>query len=472
MEVIMRQRYILSFLLFFTGFSMRAVEVNRADYAMQQIKNECAQWERIDLNALSFPINFQFGTAESDFQTAGPYYLDENGFKQEAISNWTDWVRKKNIKLGDVLKRWEPQIWQKDYNLIAQSGLDAHRIEASWSKIEPKKGQFNSSYMKSLKERVFYLQAQGLEVWMSLSHFVWPEWFDKKGAFEKAENIQDFVDFAQYVYKEIPSIKFWITFNEPLVIPMDAYWGLWYNKLAPGKRQITTKLAATVFKNILDAHIEVYHALKAIDSSRNIGVIDVVAPSSSEKQNIALYGLMSALGWNTLNDIELNYFKTGTFYWPTAIGSVSGFNSKAIGALDFFGINYYSLTPVGLTTPSGDILDEKGQLIYPFGLFEAIKKCSELKVPLYISENGVADAKGVLRDRYIRQHLFMVSKAIELGYDVRGYFYWTFMDTFGWNNYNRKYGLYAVNFDTQERTLRESARNYINFLQARAALKK
>ncbi len=311
MEVIMSNRFFsISLALFLPALTyLDAVKVSDSSFD-RSVKKQLNDWKSIQLDQLYFPDHFQFGSAESDYQTAGPYFLDEQGVKQEAISNWTSWVEKRKLELGDILKRWEPSVWQQDYDLIAQSGLNAYRLEAPWSKIEPEKGIFNTHYLSQLKNRISYLQSKGVQVWLCLSHFVWPEWFEAKGAFEEPKNIQDFVEFAKYVYQEIPEVSHWITFNEPLVIPMDGYWGLWYNKLAPGKRHITTKVAATVFKNILDAHVAAYHALKQIDSSRNIGLIDVFAPSSKEKQNIALYGLINAFGWNDFNTIEIDYFST------------------------------------------------------------------------------------------------------------------------------------------------------------------
>lgn len=435
-------------------------------------KRYCDDWQKENfLSTLYFPRSFIFGVAESDFQVAGPNYIDSSGIEHKAISNWWPaWLEKKKIDIGNILQRWIPDVWRRDYALVSNSGFNAMRIEAPWSKIEPEKGKFNVDYINNdLKARVEYLQDLGLEVWISLSHFVWPKWFDDKGAFEKAENIQDFVDFARRVYVELPNVKFWITFNEPLSLVTDAYWGLWYNKLAPGKKQYSTKLAASVLKNILDAHVATYHALKSNDPKRQIGIIDHFIASSIEKQGSALYYLLQASGWGALNDVELNYFKTGQFSWSTILGAVKARNDKAIGALDFIGINYYSLEPVR-NVSQDDVLDEKGNLIYPQGLINVIKKCSSLGKPIYITENGVGDAKDVLRNRYIKQHLCVVSEAIKKGYDVRGYFYWTFMDTLSWNGYTRRYGLYAVDFANQTRTLRAGAQDFIAFLQKRKSL--
>ncbi len=92
--------------------------------------------------------------------------------------------------------------------------------------------------------------------------------------------------------------------------------------------------------------------------------------------------------------------------------------------------------------------------IYPEGLYRSIERISELGVPIFITENGIADAQDDRRATFIERYLYAVSRALEEDYDVRGYFYWTLMDNFEWSEgYDMKFGLYEVNFATQERKL-------------------
>ena len=91
-------------------------------------------------------------------------------------------------------------------------------------------------------------------------------------------------------------------------------------------------------------------------------------------------------------------------------------------------------------------------------IYDGIVDMADLGVPMYITENGLADAKDVNRAQFIKDYLRMVHKAIQEGYDVRGYYFWTLMDNFEWNDgYDMKFGLYKVDFETQERTLRTGA---------------
>jgi len=176
------------------------------------------------------------------------------------------------------------------------------------------------------------------------------------------------------------------------------------------------------------------------------------------------------------NEVILNLFKTGTyrFYMPTMVD----YTSKIEGAeksLDFIGLNYYSHYAFNFT---GDIDESLEALpfpeeimtdmdygIYPEGLYRAIKRISQLGVPIIITENGLADAKDDRRADFIDKYLFAVSKAIEDGYDVRGYYHWSLLDNFEWNlGYGERFGLYHVNFETQERTLKNGTKKYIEII--------
>jgi beta-glucosidase len=98
---------------------------------------------------------------------------------------------------------------------------------------------------------------------------------------------------------------------------------------------------------------------------------------------------------------------------------------------------------------------------YPEGLYRAIQRVSKLGVPIYITENGIADAKDDRRAQFISQYLYTVSKAIADGYDIKGYYYWSLMDNFEWSlGYDMKFGLYSVDMTTQVRTLKEGAKRY------------
>ena len=81
--------------------------------------------------------------------------------------------------------------------------------------------------------------------------------------------------------------------------------------------------------------------------------------------------------------------------------------------------------------------------------------------PIYITENGLADAKDEKRTKFIKEHLFWTQKAIQEGVDVRGYFHWSLLDNFEWDKgFWPRFGLVEMDYRTLQRKIRPSAREY------------
>jgi len=136
-------------------------------------------------------------------------------------------------------------------------------------------------------------------------------------------------------------------------------------------------------------------------------------------------------------------------------------------------VNYYmrflwKLRPFG--KPRLDIIEnappekltDMGWEIYPEGLYRVLKLVSSYtSKPIYITENGIADDSDKKRAKFIEDHLLILNKAIAEGMNIRGYFYWSLIDNFEWaHGFEKRFGLYHVDYATQERTLREGSRKY------------
>ncbi|HMQ02237.1 MAG TPA: family 1 glycosylhydrolase, partial [Candidatus Doudnabacteria bacterium] len=133
--------------------------------------------------------------------------------------------------------------------------------------------------------------------------------------------------------------------------------------------------------------------------------------------------------------------------------------------LDFIGLNYYfyhsltlgfaGLQQKNLDGPKSDM----GWRTFPEGIYHLIMELHRrYNKPIYITENGIANARDDMRQDFIREHLEWCDKAIEEGADVKGYFYWSLIDNYEWaDGYDRKFGLIEINYETQERTIRPSA---------------
>ena len=161
----------------------------------------------------------------------------------------------------------------------------------------------------------------------------------------------------------------------------------------------------------------------------------------------------------------LTFCGTGRFITPFLRRHLYKVSAEQL--FDFIALNYYSRVlikmqwsikePFVSTCYGDEIMTDMPYALYPEGLYYAIETISKFKVPIYITENGIADAHDKAREIFLHRYLYALGKAIKDGYDVRGYYYWTLMDNFEWDQgYKMKFGLYKVDFNTQIRTLRPS----------------
>jgi beta-glucosidase len=141
--------------------------------------------------------------------------------------------------------------------------------------------------------------------------------------------------------------------------------------------------------------------------------------------------------------------------------------------LDFLGVNYYTRNVSGTGAPldpvqSGREVTDMGWEVFPAGLTELLERLhADYRLPpVYIMENGAAYADRLVegrvadvdRVRYLRSHIAAMADALESGVDVRGYFVWSLLDNFEWaDGYSKRFGLIHVDYETERRTLKDSA---------------
>ena len=307
-----------------------------------------------------------------------------------------------------------------------------------------------------------------------MHHFSHPIWFDKIGAFEKKENISYLVSFSERVFdKYSDRVKYWCTINEPGVVAVQGY----FTGMFPPGEQNSSK-TAHVFKNLLESHVQIYHALKShINGSKvKIGIVKNINQFEPWRR----YHLFDWLFTIALNHIfnwsTINFLKTGKLKFRIpGLMWLTHKNLEAKNSLDFFGLNYYSHNHIKfnlfkkdyseLKYHSKDIMTDMPYTIYAEGIYRAIELVSCLKVPILITENGVADKDDNIRSEYITKYLYAVSKAIDDGYNVVGYYYWSLMDNFEWAfGYDMRFGLYHVDFNNQKRTLKKGSEKFVDIV--------
>ena len=422
-------------------------------------------WNKIDTQNIHFPNSFAWGTATAAHQVEG----------NNTNNNWYDWEHQLDennqprIHNGDksILAADHWNRYPDDIKLMKDLGVNHYRFSIEWSKIEPQNGDYNVESIQHYRDLCDSLIKNNITPVVTLHHFTHPTWFEKLGAFEKKENIDHFIEYSEYAFNNLKDlVPIWCTINEPSVFVSQGYFN---GIFPPGKKNPV--LAATVLENLLFAHTKTYKHLKSLNGGNKaqIGLVKNIFQFDPLRRWHILDWAFSKVLNNVFTHSTLDYFKKGysTFSLPGMVKKHME-NNDAVGAMDFIGLNYYSRMHVkgqaNLTEPfvfekrAKDIQTDMDYALYPEGFYEALHTISTLKKPIYVTENGVADQGNNIREIFIKRYLYALNKGLQDGLDIRGYFYWTLMDNFEWSEgYKMKFGLYEVNFETQERTLRESS---------------
>jgi len=359
---------------------------------------------------LKFPENFYWGTATSAYQVEG------------GIKN--DWS-KAGLSAGIACDHYHK--FEEDFNLAKTINNNAHRFSIEWARIEPEQGKFDQKEIEHYKEVILALKQRNMEPFITLYHWTLPIWFIKKGGWLNEDAPKYFERFVEKIISEYKDlVKFWITLNEPNVYTSHCYLqGNWppfeknYNK------------SQRVLNQLVEAHKLAYKKIHEISSDAMVGIA---------KNNIWYHGIIK---------LVLNY------KWN------QWFLDKIRDYQDFIGLNFYfSHSLLGFIFKSKEIND-LGWKIMPEGIYHVLEDLKRYRKPIYITENGLADAKDEKRERFIIEHLKWVYKAIKDGIDVRGYFHWSLFDNFEWDKgFEPRFGLIKIDYKTLQRIPRPSSKVY------------
>lgn len=417
-------------------------------------------WSHIDISRISFPSFFKLGV------TNFAYEIEGNS------TNTTCHVYA-NKQAGIACDHWNR--YQEDIELMNDCGITSCCFSLEWAKIEPAPGVFDLEVLQHYFDECSESIRNGIQPIINLKDFRDPVWFIDMGGFEKQENIAYFEQYCMKVFEVLQGqVQKFITFWTPESYAMLAYWN---KSLYPFKHNLQT--AMKVLRNQLDAHVRVYQAIKKIDPKTNIGIVKHIVqiePSSSW-----LDRLRCSIANKITNTSFYNFFTKGSFdisipllpgKWGGAV--VHYKNPKAPQSIDFIGVNYHSHTKMknGKLIPFEN--DPKTELdnftVYPEGLYYAIQDISDklakqLSIPIIVTFSGIATIDDELRKQHNERSLYAVSKAIKDGYNVIAYHYYSLLDGFAWGGYEKHFGLFLVNRDTMERTLKSGAQRFIEIAQ-------
>lgn len=398
----------------------------------------------------TFPAGFLWGSATAAYQVEG-------GIQ----NNWSA----AGLDAGLAVDHYRR--YTEDFAAAEQMGQSMYRMSVEWARIEPQPGVFDQAALEHYHEMLVDLNQRGIQPMVTLFHFTLPVWFAEKGGFTEADNRSYYTRFVRKVVQELgDQVYFWNTVNEPLVYAFKSYdEGSW----PPFEKD--RNQALQVIKQLMLGHAEAYRIiheedpLAAVGFAKNITLLQPYWPLNPLDQimtNAQSYIFNEAF-WEAIYQGQVNLSAPGLK--PVIIA----YNSDLHHALDFIGVNYYTrymITSTGAqkTLPNVPV-SELNWEIYPEGLFDVLqlanKYAQKLKIPIYITENGLADASDKKRPAFLLQHLRQVWLAQQAGIPVQGYLHWSLIDNFEWaDGFEAKFGLLD-----RERKWRSSARLYQEVIQ-------
>lgn len=415
------------------------------------------------MTQLHFPKDFLWGAATSAHQIEG-----------HTLNDWSEWEKENALRLAHEaedrfghLPSWKDiekeatnpnnyisgnacdhyHLYEQDFDIAKSLGHNAHRFSIEWSRIEPTEGKFDESEIEHYKKVVQALRTRGIEPFVTLWHWSNPLWIRDRGDWSNTDTINYYARYVEKMVQALGDITFWIPINEPNIHTTFAYIK---GTQPPGKKNIFTALQ--VFHNILKGHKKAYEIIHKHSKNAQVGMANSII-FFDPKNNFFLNKIAARIAHYFWNLYAIEYIKKQS---------------------DFIGVNYYTRSLVGLGSKkkqAGNTSTDLGWEIYPKGIYDILKNLSQFKLPLYITENGLADSKDLNREKFIKDHLSFVYQAIKEGANVRGYFYWSFLDNNEFvelRGFWPRFGLVAVDYATQERAIRPSAYAYAKICKENA----
>lgn|SRR5574341_736017 len=441
----------------------------------------------------TFPDDFLWGAATSAYQIEGSPLADGAG---ESI--WHRFAhspgRTANGETGDTACDHYHR-YPEDVALLDELGLNAYRFSISWSRILPAgRGAVNPRGLAFYDRLIDTLLARSIQPMVTLYHWDLPASLDDQGGWLHPDSAHWFADYARVLFRAFDDrVRLWTTLNEPWVV-VDG--GFVHGALAPGHRNLSE--APVAAHHLLCAHGRAVQAYRA-EGKRQIGIVlnlEPKHPASERPEDVAAARRADAYMNRQYLEPVLGMgspAELAELYGP-AWRAIPDADLRLIAQpIDFLGVNYYTRSvtrhdDASLPTRAAPVRQaratytETGWEVYPAGLTETLLWVREKSgdLPLYVTENGAAfpdpphaPAAGVadpLRVEYYRAHLRAALDARRRGVNLRGYFAWSLLDNFEWSlGYAKRFGLVHVDFPTQRRTPKASARFYADVVRTRGA---
>ncbi|MEJ7777859.1 MAG: GH1 family beta-glucosidase [Sphingomicrobium sp.] len=440
-----------------------------------------------------FPDNFLWGAATSAYQIEGSPLADGAG-----PSIWQRFAhtpgQTENGDTGDIACDHYNRFGD-DIALMRSLGLQAYRFSINWGRIFPDgTGRLNEPGMAFYERLVDGLLESGIEPLATLYHWDLPAALDDRGGWLNPDIAHWFADYGGAMFERLDGrVQKWATLNEPWVVTDGGYL---HGALAPGHENLFETPIAS--RNLMLAHGAAVKRYRDVGSNE-IGLVVNIEPkypaSDSDADRDATRRSAAYMNQQYLDPaFGLGCPKEmAEIFGPAWRDWTDDELELAAQPIDWLGINYYTRgvmqhDPVNWPVMAsyvrqpGKTYTQTDWEVFEPGLTEILLWAKQRygDLPIYITENGSAHydppvanegrVSDPLRVDYLKRHLRAVHSAIAQGVDVRGYMAWSLLDNLEWSlGFSKRFGIVHVDFQTQQRTPKDSATCYSRIIATNGA---
>lgn len=388
---------------------------------------------------VEFPEGFRWGAATAAHQVEG----------DNTNSDWWHAERNGTVPYASGSACEHYSRYESDLDTAVEIGHNSHRLSVEWARIEPVQGEFDEVQIAHYVDVLRALKDRGLTSYVTLHHFTNPLWFAAQGGWTNREAPAHFERYVARIAGPLaPYVDYWLTFNEPTTVAQQGYLsGEW----PPHARYAAHKALRIIDRQAL-AHKLAYRTLHRLVPDAVVGYTVALVNWRPIDPGSAIHRRMTRI---------LTYFTNYRF------SDQVGDETDLIGAQYYFTVltSWRPRYPGAITTAEKSDL---GWDIVPEGMYDVVTDIwRRYRKPIHVTENGLADADDSRRERFLLAHLRELHRAMEDGADVRGYLHWSLLDNFEWAfGYAPRFGLISVDYDTQRRSIRPSARAFERIIRS------
>jgi beta-glucosidase len=434
-----------------------------------------------------FPKGFLWGAATAAYQIEGAW--DEDGRGESIWDHFSHTPGKVQDNDNGNVACDHYHRWRDDIALMRELGLQAYRFSIAWPRILPEgTGVVNQAGLDFYDRLVDGLLEAGITPFATLYHWDLPQALQDENGWANRAVVGAFANYADIVSRRLGDrVKHWITHNEPWCT---SFLGNYMGVHAPGLQHGPTLAVA---HHVLLSHGMAVPALRANSSGADVGITLNFSPAypasdSAEDQAAAQRYDGFFNRWFLDPLYGRGYPEDMLALYGSMMPQVPADDLAKIAApTDFLGVNYYNRSVIsddpsapplriGQEHPEGEYTAMDWE-VYPEALRALLVRLTRDYGPakLYITENGSAyddtiAPDGTIHDeartRYLTSHLAAAHAAIGEGAPLAGYFAWSLMDNFEWAyGYSKRFGIVYVDYATQQRTPKDSARFYSTVIE-------